>query len=381
MSGLSVLLVGDYAPDPTLGSPKVFYQLRAELHALGHRCDVVFGDEIRAPTSRQLRQLAAPLGARAAMARHFSRAAYDVVDAASAEGLWFGVGKRFGRKRRTAYVCRSNGLEHLNYQRMLEDAREGLAPKPWTRRLWYPLSRLSQVAAAAKIADRLLLLNGADRDFALAHRWQPADRIDVVAHGVSRTMLEDDPATDLPRGRGLLFCGTWDHMKGIHYLVEAYEQLCSSESRRLTILGPGVPASDVLAMFSDRARARVRVVPRAPEADVLTAYREHDALLFTSTYEGFGLVLLEAMTQRLPVIATPAGCGSDLVSDGVTGLRVPMRDAAAIASAVRRLMSDTALARRLAAAARDRVSGMSWRATAERTVDVYQKAIAASRAS
>lgn len=376
-----MLLVGDYSPDPTLGSPKVFYHLRAELTALGHRCDVVFGDEIHAPKARQIRQLVAPLSARAAIARHLSRVPYDVVDAASAEGLWFGVARRLRRHTRPAYVCRSNGLEHLNYGRMLDDAREGFASKPWTRRLWYPLSRLSQVAAAARAADRLLVLNEGDRQFAVARHWQPYERTDVVAHGAPRTMLECDPGPDLPRGRGLLFCGSWDHVKGIQYLVAAYEQLCTSECWPLTILGPGVPASEVLARFSIRARAHITVIPRGPEAEVLRAYREHDALLFTSTYEGFGLVLLEAMTQRLPVIATPVGCASDLVSDGVTGLRVHIRDARAIASAVRRLMGDVSLGRRLAAAARDRVSGMSWRATAERTVDVYMRAIATARAS
>ena len=381
MSELSVLLVGDYSPDPTLGSPKVFYHLRAELTALGHRCDVVFGDEIHGPKSRQVRQLVSPVSARSAIERHLSRVPYDVVDAASAEGLWFGVARRVGQHKRTAYVCRSNGLEHLNYRRMLDDAEAGLTSKPWTRRVWYPLSRLSQVAAAAKSADRLLVLNEADRQYAVAHRWQPAERTDVVAHGVSQTMLESDPAPDLPRGGGLLFCGSWDQVKGIHYLVAAYEQLCAAGSWPLTILGPGVPASDVLGMFSERARPHVTVVPRVPEADVMRAYREHDVLLFTSTYEGFGLVLLEAMTQRLPVLATPVGCASDLVVDGVTGLRVAARDASAIANAARRLLTDATLGRRLAAAARARVSGMSWRATAERTIDVYKRAIVTAKHS
>ena len=52
----------------------------------------------------------------------------------------------------------------------------------------------------------------------------------------------------------------------------------------------------------------------------MAEYRRHDALLWTSSYEGFGLVLLEAMSQRLPVIATPAGCAATLVRDGQTGI-------------------------------------------------------------
>ena len=61
----------------------------------------------------------------------------------------------FRNRRRAAFVCRSNGLEHLNYARMVDDHREGLRGKPWSRRVWYPLSRLTQVTAAARLADSL----------------------------------------------------------------------------------------------------------------------------------------------------------------------------------------------------------------------------------
>ena len=57
---LSILLVGDYPSDPTLGSSKVFYKLQEEFAALGHRCDIVFGEEIGAPRLRQIGQLVAP---------------------------------------------------------------------------------------------------------------------------------------------------------------------------------------------------------------------------------------------------------------------------------------------------------------------------------
>lgn len=373
---LSILLVGDYPADPTLGSPKVFYKLQSELAGLGHRCDVVFDDEIHAPRSRQMRQLVGPIAARSAIARRLAHTPYDVVDVASAEGLWFSVVKKLGRHRRTVCICRSNGIEHLNYARMLDDARAGLVAKPWTRRFWYPASRLSQVALAARCADRLVLLNRADRQYAIEHGWQRPERIDVVPHGVSQTFLDADPGEALVRGRGLLFCGSWDHMKGIHYLVAAYEQLhASGAAWPLTILGPGVAAADVLGAFSERARPQVTVIARAPEEDVMRAYREHDLLVWPSTYEGFGLVLLEAMSQRLPAVATLVGCAPDLVSDGETGLSVPPRDASAIASAIARLMKDDGLRRRIGAAARARVTGMTWRATAARTVDVYERAL------
>ncbi len=378
---LSILLVGDYPEDPRLGSSKVFYKLQAELVALGHKCDVMFSQEIGGPSWRQVRQLVSPWRAGQAIVRRLERVKYDVVDAASAEGLWLGVLRKAGAYARCAYVCRSNGLEHLNYRRMLDDAADGRVAKPWTRRVWYPLSRLSQVAAAARLADRLLLLNDADRTYALDRGWQREDRVDVVAHGVSQQFLDGDPGM-LPRGRGFLFCGTWDHMKGIHDLVAAFERLHAGGDRYpLTILGPGVPESVVLDAFSESVRPHVTVVPRAPEAQVMQMYREHDALLWTSTYEGFGLVLLEAMSQRLPVIATPVGCAATLVRHEETGLHVPVRDAAAVAAAARRLICDKDLQLKLATNARWAVAGMSWRATALQTLDVYNRARAQGRAA
>jgi glycosyltransferase involved in cell wall biosynthesis len=373
---LSILFVGDYPPDATLGSPKVFYKLQAEFHALGHRCDIMFGPEIGGTSFRQIRQLVSPWRAGNAIVRRLESGRYNVVDAASAEGLFFGILKRFAIYKQVAYICRSNGLEQLNYRRMLEDAREGLSRKPLLRRLWYPASRLTQVAAGAHLSDRLLLLNERDREYALAHGWQQPDRIEVIPHGVSDRFLNDDPGPDAQRGEGLLFCGSWDQVKGTHYLVQAFERMNAASPRhRLTVLGPGVPADVVAGAFPEALRHLVRVIDRAPEEDVIRALRTHDVLLWPSTYEGFGLVLIEAMSQRLAVVATPAGCASAIVRDGVNGLLVAPRDANALAAAAVRLMDDAALRRQLGSAARDAVAGLSWRACAERTLQCYRTAL------
>ena len=374
---LSILFAGDYPPDPTLGSPKVFFKLKREFEALGHQCDLLLAPDIGGPPSRHIRQLLAPWLAGRAILRRLDRSRVDVVDAASAEGLGFALARRMGKHRSTAFICRSNGLEQRNYQRMLDDAAEGLVSKPWTRRVWYPTSRLSQVAAAARAADRLLLLNDGDRRYATAREWQPADRIDLVPLGVAEEFLASDPGDDAPRGQGLLFCGSWDRVKGVPYLVKAFEQMHASGSRHvLTVLGPGVPASVVLEAFDARVRSSVRVIDRAPEDAVRRAYREHDVLLWPSTYEGFGLVLIEAMSQRMAVVATPAGCAASLVRDDANGILIPPRDPSALASAADRLMADAPARRRLGAAAREAVAALSWRACAERTLQSYRAAIA-----
>ena len=375
---MRILLVGDYPRDARLGSTKVLLKLQEALQDLGHTCHVILADDLGpSPRNPYLRQALGPVVALAAVRRAFrERGPYDVVDVASAEGLWLGVARRFGAFRDTAVIARSNGLEHLNYRRMLQDHDAGLRPKPWTRRLFHPAVRLTQVAAAARAADRLLLLNEVDREFAIGRRWKDPSDIDIVPHGVSSEFLNDAPSHEQPRGRGLLFCGSWTEVKGVDYLAAAFSQIVAEGStERLTVLGGAVASDVILSAFSPAARSRVAVVDRAPERDVIAAYRSHDALVWPSTYEGFGMVVIEAMSQRLPVIATPVGCACTMVEDGVTGLVVPPRRPDLLAAAMQRLMGDIALRRRLADRAFDLVRDMTWRRTADQTLAAYARAM------
>jgi len=386
---MRILLVGDYPNDARLGSTKVFVKLQEEFRALGHTCDMLLADDLGVrPRNRFARWLVEPIAALAAVRRVVRKSGpYDIIDVASAEGLWLAAMRRVRRAVAQSaqaaggpapIIARSNGLEHLNYQRMLDDDRAGLWKKPWTRRWWYPAVRLSQVALAARLADRLIVLNDVDREFAVSEGWKSSASIDLVSHGVSTRFLADAPPADHPRGRGILFCGTWDHMKGIHYLAAAFSSLVSQgRTSNLTILGGGVPEASIRAGFPQDAQRYVTVVDRVSEAEVIAAYRAHDVLAFTSSYEGFGMVLLEAMTQRLPVVSTPVGCARALVSHERTGLLVPCRDAGALAAALGRLLDDRALRTSLAERAFESVRDMTWTRSAVATLAVYERALEA----
>jgi len=376
---MRILLAGDYPADPRLGSAKVYYKLREELAALGHDCDLLMGPRIAArPRGWRARQtVSAWLMARAVRRMEAERGPYDVIDVASAEGMLLAARRR-ARRRGAVIVGRSHGLEPLNYRRTLEDAADGLIRKPWTRRLFYPAVRLPQVAAAARLADALIVLNPADRAFAMASGWQPPERIHLVPHGVSARFLADAPPPDAPRGQGVLFCGSWDNVKGAPYLARALALMAAEgDAPRLTILGPGVPEEAVLASFGAAARPFVRVIPRAEEEVVMRHYRAHDLLVACSTYEGFGMVVVEAMSQRLPVVATPVGCAPMVVRDGENGVIVPPRDPAALAATLRRLLREGEPRRRMGERAAESVAHLTWRATAERTLEVY-RAVGAS---
>jgi glycosyltransferase involved in cell wall biosynthesis len=164
-------------------------------------------------------------------------------------------------------------------------------------------------------------------------------------------------------------------VKGIAYLAAAYSRVRERLDVGLTVLGPGADAATVLAAFPERARGGVTVLPRAPEDEVMRHYATHDVLAHPSTFEGFGMAVVEAMSQRLPVVATPQGCAPAVVRDGESGLLVPERDPVALAAALVRVLADPALARRLGDAAHATVRDLTWRTAAERTLAVYAEAL------
>ena len=91
---------------------------------------------------------------------------------------------------------------------------------------------------------------------------------------------------------------------------------------------------------------------------------DHDILIMPSVVhtngdrDGIPNVIMEALSHRMPVIATDV-CGiAEVVEDGVTGLLVPQRDARALADAVRRMVEDRDHAQSMAEAGRERVTRM-----------------------
>jgi glycosyltransferase involved in cell wall biosynthesis len=373
---MRILLVCDFPDDSTLGSSKVPHELRKAFVRLGHHCDALFANDLGSwPKQRHARDLLAPSLTVRGIERAFrTDGPYDVIDIAGAEGAAFRALRSRGVAAGAAFVSRSNGLEHRNYARLLEDAREGLVSKPWPRRIWYPAVRLRQVRRAIAACDRLILINDGDRAFVVTQRWKSPDAIDVIGHGLPESFLTAPP-TDAPRGAGVLFCGSWDTVKGAPYLAAAWRILAADGGAPpLTILGGGHPAEVIRAAFDPGCRHAVTVLDRAAEDEVLRQYRRHDLLVMGSTYEGFGLVVPEAMSQRLPVVATPVGVAPALVRDSESGLIVAPRDPDAIARAVRRLMGDGSERMRFAEAAFRAVDGLSWDAAARRTLQAYDQA-------
>lgn len=168
--------------------------------------------------------------------------------------------------------------------------------------------------------------------------------------------------------------------KRVDCLIDAFKELERSSppgSVRLVIAGTGPSLPDLRA----RASAGVTFLGTLDRTKVLPAlYASADAFLFSSTTETLGLVVLEAMASGLPVIATPAGGVADNLRDGENGLAFPAYDVPACATAMRRLMSDSALVERLRAGARAWAERRSWETELDR-LDASYREVLNSRSS
>jgi alpha-maltose-1-phosphate synthase len=152
----------------------------------------------------------------------------------------------------------------------------------------------------------------------------------------------------------VLFVGAVDLRKGVHYLAQAYAGF--REWADLTIIGRAPGSCDPL----DRALRGARRVGSLPRVDVLAAMRASDVFVLPTLFEGFALVILEAMSQGCVVVTTASAGAESVLRDGENGVLVPERSPEAIVAAVRRLHDDRALLARMRAAAQASAAAATW---------------------
>ena len=153
--------------------------------------------------------------------------------------------------------------------------------------------------------------------------------------------------------------------KQLHLLRD---QLFPAEDVRLALIGGGPSHEQLKRHFAGTPT----VLPGYMRGqDLVEAYRAADAFIFPSTTETFGLVALEAMACRVPVIAARTGGVLDTVEDGVNGLFFDPQQPQEIRRQVLRLRDDSALREQLAENALQHARSRSWRATMDQLVDYY----------
>ena len=183
-----------------------------------------------------------------------------------------------------------------------------------------------------------------------------------------------------PTERGLILTvGRLVARKGHIFLVEAMALLKQRPAARLVIVGEGHERPQSQAAIRRRDLAdRVELMGRISDERLNELYAACHIFVLpaivdsTGDTEMLGMVSLEAMRYRKPVVATQVGGISDIVTDEETGLLVSQRDPAALAAAIDRLLGDDALTERLGQAGYDFArQHFGWPAVVQQTLALY----------
>ncbi len=174
----------------------------------------------------------------------------------------------------------------------------------------------------------------------------------------------------------VLYVGGFDRRKNVDALVLAYAQTAVRNEATLVLVGAGEQESARLLATVESAALenRVRILGYVPDDDLVLLYNGASAFIYPSLYEGFGLPVVEAMACGVPVLASNCTSLPEVVADAAL-LFDPTRPDD-IAAAIDRVFTNgddemsRLRSRGLAVAAR-----LTWRNTAERTLDVYRAAL------
>jgi len=234
--------------------------------------------------------------------------------------------------------------------------------------------------AAHAHAARAITVSDAVRRFYVEQAGFPADRLVTIHHGINEPRarpvgaVHDDPP---PHEITLGTVARLAPQKGLPVLLQAVRALIDRGHRvDLVVAGSGEDEAALRREAHDLGILdRVRFAGQVD--DVAALIRTFDLFVLPSRWEGFGLVLLEAMAESRPIVATRVGGIPEVVADGETGLLVPPDDPAALTEAIAALIRDPARRRALGRAGHARFHR---RFTAERmaeeTAAVYDEAIA-----
>lgn len=218
-------------------------------------------------------------------------------------------------------------------------------------------------------ADLVILASSFTRQ-TLQFAGSEGKRVEVIPYGAPEVVAE--PSTT-PFGKHLrvLFVGGLGQRKGLSYLLKAVEIL--GRTIDLTLLGR--KTAEACVPLND-ATGKHRWIPSLPHAAVLQEMRRHDVLVCPSLFEGFGLVILEAMSQGIPVITTPNTAGPDIITDTLDGFIVPIRSAEAIAARLDELANDPARLRAIKNAAWQTAASFAWETYRRNLVRTIRSALA-----
>ncbi|HEY9665739.1 MAG TPA: glycosyltransferase family 4 protein [Coleofasciculaceae cyanobacterium] len=182
--------------------------------------------------------------------------------------------------------------------------------------------KLDRKEQEIQLADHIFVPSSFVRD-SLVEAGVKQDAIDIIPYGAPIDYFHPQPKQD--QQFRVLFVGRVGPRKGVHYLLQAWQELRLPDSELLLVGMNEFPEG-----WLDRYTDKFRHISSVPHASLNQYYSSANVLVLPSLVEGLALVQLEAMACGIPLITTPNAGGSDIVTDGVEGFVLPIRDVEAL---------------------------------------------------
>ena len=289
------------------------------------------------------------------------------------------------------FVTTTHSLEPLRAWKA-EQLGSGYAMSSWMER------------TAILDADAIIAVShGTKADILRAYPDVDPEKVHVIYNGIDLAEYQQTSAAGALAKYGvdetrpyILFVGRITRQKGVTHLVDAVRYLRPGTQVVLCAGAPDTPEiADEMRAKVETARAAggdiVWIEKMVTKQEAIELYSHARVFCCPSVYEPFGIINLEAMACRAPVVASATGGILEVVVDGETGYLVPFAPDPAtgfpahpeqfakdLAARLEELFVDSELCRRLGNAGRKRVEEMfSWSAIASQTIALYEKLLVA----
>ncbi|MEO1288558.1 MAG: glycosyltransferase family 4 protein [Chloroflexota bacterium] len=233
--------------------------------------------------------------------------------------------------------------------------------------------------------DACIAISDAIKQFAIEVEGAPPEKVYTVKYGIEHESLSQsyfesaraDLLAELNLSDDVQLLGMACRLveqKGVTYAIDALQRIHNQfPNAHLVIAGDGELMLELIHLVA-QLELTDHVHFLGWRGDVPRLMAALDIFLMPSLWEGFGLVALEAMSKRRPVIATRVTALPEVVADGETGLLVPPQNSIALAEALQTLLADRSLRSHMGLVGEDRVEQLfSVARMADETVAVYRK--------
>ena len=230
---------------------------------------------------------------------------------------------------------------------------------------WIDKLRTRQDEQIVRRFDKFVVLTNEDRGY-----WGNLPNIEVIPNAA---MHVSDAYSDVMNKR-VIAVGRLDYQKGFDRLIQAWELVQYTgkfTDWKLDIFGQG-EWREMLQQMIDKAELQDTVRLNKPTKQIGEEYVKSDLLVMSSNYEGFPMVMIEAMACGLPVVSFDYKCGpKDIIQSGINGLLVPNGDIQALADAMMKVMEDEAYRKLLSLNARKVVDTYSEQAVMSQWIRLF----------